>query len=360
MKKRLLATVLCVGMAASMLAACGGSKPAETTAAAAAETAAAEAAPAEASAETEAPAEADAGDYPNGPITAIIPYAPGGGSDVLTRALMEYMELPNGSNIVAVNVEGASGFTGAMQAANSKNDGYTILSHNPMDVVSYSLSGKTDIELWSELTNVCGLVDDFNVLVTNPNSGWTTVDEVVEYCKAHPGEVKIGNTGSGNCNMADCIRVLEALGIRDEVTIVPYDGGAANKTALMGNHIQLSLNSCADIQSGILAGDHIPLMTVGDRRAAFLPDTPCTKELGYDITTTKPRGLYAPNGMDPAQVKVLADACQKVCENEEFQKKIADLGLEVNFVPGDELKEKVGGWVEDLKPVFEQMAAEGL
>ena len=144
------------------------------------------------------------------------------------------------------------------------------------------------------------------------------------------------------------------------VTIVPYDGGAANKTALMGNHIQLSLNSCADIQSGILAGDHIPLMTVGDRRAAFLPDTPCTKELGYDITTTKPRGLYAPNGMDPAQVKVLADACQKVCENEEFQKKIADLGLEVNFVPGDELKEKVGGWVEDLKPVFEQMAAEGL
>ena len=64
---------------------------------------------------------------------------------------MEYIELPNNQKLVAVNVEGASGFTGAMQAFNSKNDGYTILAHNPMDVVSYSLSGTTDVELWDEL-----------------------------------------------------------------------------------------------------------------------------------------------------------------------------------------------------------------
>ena len=92
---------------------------------------------------------------------------------------MEYIELPNNQKLVAVNVEGASGFTGAMQAFNSKNDGYTILAHNPMDVVSYSLSGTTDVELWDELETVCGIVDDFNVLVTNPQSGWTTLEEAL-------------------------------------------------------------------------------------------------------------------------------------------------------------------------------------
>lgn len=344
-KNRFIAMALCAAMATASLAGCSSGKAASN-------------APADqggAGDEGKTQAAADVSDYPKKPITVIIPYSPGGGSDILTRAIMEYIELPNNQKLVAVNVDGASGFTGCMQAYNTPNDGYTILAHNPMDVVSYSLSGSTDIELWSEMEQICGIVDDFNVLVTNKNTGWTTLEEAVEYIKAHPGEVKVGNTGSNNCNMADCIRALEAIGIKDDVTIVPYDGGAENKTATMGNHVQLSVNSCADIQTAITSGDHIPLMTIGDRRAEFLPDTPCTKELGYDVVTTKPRGWYAPKGMDKGQQEILQAAIQKVCENEEFQKKILDLGLEVNYVPGDELKEKIGGWVKDLEPVFEQM-----
>ena len=296
-----------------------------------------------------------AADYPSGPITIIIPYSPGGGSDILTRALMDYLELPNGSNLVAVNVDGASGFTGCMQAFNSKNDGYTILAHNHMDVISYTLNGNTDIPLWSELTSICGLVDDFNVLVTSPDTGWKTYEEVIEYVHAHPGEVKVGNTGSVNCNMADCIRLMDAMGIRDEVTIVPYDGGSENKTALMGGHIQLSVNSCADIQTAITSGDHIPLITIGDRRAKFLPDTPCTAEVGYDILTTKPRGWFGPAGMDPEQVAILQECAKKATENPEFESRILELGLEVHYVDGEEIKEKVAGWVEDYSPVFDEM-----
>ena len=109
-----------------------------------------------------------------------------------------------------------------MQAFNSKNDGYTILAHNPMDVVSYSLSGTTDVELWDELETVCGIVDDFNVLNHQPPRAagplwkrlWST-------SRLTPGTVKVGNTGSNNCNMADCLRTLDALGIRDDVVVVP-------------------------------------------------------------------------------------------------------------------------------------------
>lgn len=355
MKNKFITLMLCAGLAAGVLTGCGGSKdnasaPADNSGSSN---------EAEAPAETEAPADtaADAGDYPKGPVTVIIPYSPGGGSDILTRKIMEYIKLPNDQNLVAVNVDGASGFTGCMQAFNSKNDGYTILAHNHMDVVSYTLNGNVDIPLYSELTNICGIVDDFNVLVTNKDSGWTTLEEAVEYVHAHPGEVKVGNTGSINANMADCLRALDALGIRDEVTVVPYDGGAENKTACMGNHVQLSVNSCADIQTALQSGDHIPLMVIGDRRAKALPDTPCTKELGYDVVTTKPRGWFAPKGMDPAQVAVLQEAIKEVCAMPEFEEDVLALGLEVNYVPGDEMLEKVSGWVEELTPIFEEMKA---
>lgn len=294
-------------------------------------------------------------DYPTKPINVIVPFAPGGGSDVLTRSMMEYLKLPNDQNFVAVNVDGAAGYIGCQQAFNSANDGYTLLAHNPMDVVSYTLGGTTDVELYKELELICGIADDFNILVTNKQSGWKTVDEMVEYVKAHPGEVKVGNTGSMNCNMADCLRVLDALGIKDDVTVVPYNSGADNKVANMGNHVQLSVNTGADIQAAVESGDETALLVISDRRSKSLPDVPCTEELGYDVVTTKPRGLYAPKGMSAEKIKVINDAVAEVCANEEFKEKVLSLGLEVNYVPGDELQKKIDGWVEDIKPVFEEM-----
>ena len=133
--KKTLALLLCAAAMLALLAGCGSKSTDDK-------------APAANGGET---ASTEKADYPTSPITVIIPYSPGGGSDILTRKIMEYIELPNNQKLVAVNVEGASGFTGAMQAFNSKNDGYTILAHNPMDVVSYSLSGTTDVELWDEL-----------------------------------------------------------------------------------------------------------------------------------------------------------------------------------------------------------------
>lgn len=348
MKKRVVALLLCSVMAVGLLAGCGSKKeeaaaPAATTEAAAPE-----------EAEAEAPAEVDSA-YPEGPITCIIPYAPGGGSDVLLRTVMKYIALPNGQNLVAVNVEGASGFTGAMQCFNSKNDGYNIMTHNLMDVISYTLNKTTDQNLWADLTTICGIVDDFNVLATNPATGWTSVDDVVEYVNAHPGEVKVSNTGNNNTNMADCIRVLEALGIYDKVTVVPYDGGTANSTALLGEHVQLGVSSQSDFRANIEGGGVIPLMTVGDRRSEYLPDVPCTKELGYDIVTTKPRGLYGPADMDPAHVQVIADAVKVVCENPEFQAEIVSLGYETLFQTGDELYAKTEAWYNEMVPYFEMM-----
>lgn len=132
------------------------------------------------------PSDNPSDDYPSGPITCIVPYAAGGGSDVLTRTIMKYISLPNNVNMVAVNVEGASGYTGCLQAAKSDPDGYTILAHNPMDVVGFTLSGSTTEELYKEMELICCVVNDYGVVMTNTTTGWTSLDEMAAYAKEHP------------------------------------------------------------------------------------------------------------------------------------------------------------------------------
>ncbi|NCB02640.1 MAG: tripartite tricarboxylate transporter substrate binding protein [Spirochaetia bacterium] len=292
--------------------------------------------------------------YPSEPVQCIIPYSPGGGSDILTRAIMKYIEMDQ--PLVAVNIEGAGGMIGAMEAYHSKPTGYRILAHNPMDVVSYTLSGQTDVALWSELETICFVVDDFNVVSTNKQSGWKTLEEMVAYAKANPGKIKWGVTGSQTVNMADTVRVVEALGLTGIVTLVPYDGGAASKTALMGNHIQVETNSSSDIRSSVKSGDTIPLMSISSDRPKALPNVPTTIEKGIKVSTSKPRGYYAPKGTSPEAIAYLANAIKKVVDNPEFVKTVEGLGLQANFVEGKAGYDKVSAWVTELTPFFKQLS----
>ena len=214
--------------------------------------------------------------YPKKDVQIVLPYAPGGGSDNLVRGTMQYLDL--GATTVAINVEGASGYIGALQGFNSANDGYTIMTHNEMDLISYSMSGQAEVDLYKDLEYICDVVTDYNLLCTSPDTGWTTAQEAIDYINANPGTVTVGCTGSNNVNYGTTMELLKAMGVYDKVTIVPYDGGAASETALQGNHIQLEVNSLADTASYIAAGTNVPLLVCNEERIEAYPDLPCTVE----------------------------------------------------------------------------------
>ena len=290
--------------------------------------------------------------YPTKNMNVIIPYAPGGGSDILTRTIMKYIQMDR--SFVAINVDGAGGYIGCMQAYNANPDGYTLLAHNAMDVVSYTLSGQTKTPVWSDLETICMVVSDFNVIATNKQSGWKSLEEMVAYAKANPGKIRWGVTGAQTVNMVDTLRIVDALGLKGLVTLVPYDGGAASKTALLGNHIQVETNSSADIRSSLLSGDEIPLMVVAKDRIKALPKVPTTVEKGINITTAKPRGYYAPKGTPKYALDYLAQAIKKVTEMPEFAETVEKLGWQVEYVDGEASKAQVKKWVEELTPFFAQ------
>ena len=320
--KKAISLVLAAIMLIGLLAGCGGkTEESKAPASQAPSSSAPEKAP-----ESAAPSL----DYPKKDIQIIIPYGPGGGSDNLVRGTIQYLDL-DGATTVPINVDGAAGYIGALQAFNSKNDGYTIMTHNEMDVISYTMSGQADVALYSELEYICDVVCDYNLLCTNPESGWTTAQEAIDYIKANPGKVTVGCTGSNNVNYATTMELLKAMGIYDLVTIVPYDGGAASETALLGNHIQLEVNSLADTNANIKGGANIPLLICNEERIEAYPEIPCTVENGYNVTYTKPRGFFAPKGTDPAILSYLSEKIGEVCEKEEFIAAMANLGFTINF-----------------------------
>ena len=346
------------------LTACAGSQPAATTAApataapttaapattaaAATETAAAEKKEEAKPAETTAAAKADAS-YPANTITCIVPFAPGGGNDTLSRAMISSLDVP--VSMVVQNIEGAGGLIGAQEAYRASNDGYTILSHNPPNLISQTLSGASDVELFKELELICFLANDDYVIVVSPTAPYQTLEELIEYAKAHPGELTWGATGATSIAMADSIRTAKALGC--EFTMVPYDGGAAGRTALLGGHVNVLTSTSSDIRALVDSGEVTPLFICGMERNAFYPEVPTLQEKGFDIYTTTPRAYYAPPGTDEAVLDYLESKMKDLSEDKEFIEFVENLGYQVNFVGREDGQKAVEGWYDALVPIYD-------
>jgi tripartite-type tricarboxylate transporter receptor subunit TctC len=293
--------------------------------------------------------------FPDKPIQCIIPYAPGGGSDVLTRTIMKAIKMTQ--PLVAVNIEGGAGLVGANQVAGAKPDGYTIVAHNPADLIGFDLGGLSDTPLWEELEAIAIVVADHNILSTNKFSGWKTIEDVLSWIKANPRQkIKWAVSGARSVNMADSQRVARALGIFDNITFVPYDGGAGTRKALMGDEVRLETTSASEIKSLVASGDNIPLLVVNDTRIKSLPGVPSTLEKGIAVATAKWRGYYAPKGTPQAALSYLENALREVTTDPDFIDVVENnLNFTVNFVDGAAATRQIDIWVEELRPFFQDM-----
>ena len=294
------------------------------------------------------------GNYPSKPITCVVPYAPGGGTDLFVRTLLRYANPKLRHPIAVVNVDGAAGFIGAMQVYHGSNDGYTILAHNGMDLVVFTLSGRTDLKLWQEFVPICWAVTDYQGVFTSSQSGFRTIDELVAHARANPGTMTYGTVGARTMNNLNATQILEGLGLSGLVRLVPYDGGAQIRTAILGGHIQMAQASLGDFGPAIQSGDLRPLLLVSPRRTNLAPDVPTTGERGMPRATTLiPRGFYGPPGMNPAQARFLEGVFKEAVENPEFVADITKAFTDAFFVSAADVFKQSEEAFSILAPLWE-------
>ena len=270
-------------------------------------------------------ASAQAQQFPTRPVTLIVPWPPGGGTDIGMRALALATERHLGQPIVIENKPGASGTIGpANMAANARPDGYTI-AQIPITVFRLPFIQKTAYDPAKDFTYIIHVTGYTFGVVVKADAPWKTFDELLAYAKANPGKINYAAPGAGTSLHITMEQIAKQKGIK--WTMVPFKGQADSLNALLGGHIDVETNSTG-WAGAVNAGQARLLVTWGAQRTKNWPDVPTLKEIGIDLVSSSPFGIAGPKGMDPTVVKVLHDAFKKGMEEQSYRDAMAKLDQE--------------------------------
>lgn len=253
---------------------------------------------------------AQAADYPERAITVIVPFPAGGGGDTLARIATEAIGRQLNQTLIVENRPGAGGNIGTSQVARAKPDGYTLgYGTNGTGAINhwlYSNPGYSndDLEPISRLTTIAA------ALVVNPESQYKTVQDLVNFGKANPDSLTCGSAGNGTTSHLACELFKQMTGI--QVLHIPYKGGAAAMTDLMGGRVDLLIDVMPNLSGQIAAGKLRPLAVTMTKRLESHPTIPTMEEAGvpgYDFFAWD--AIWAPKGTPQDVLDRLNDAARK-------------------------------------------------
>jgi tripartite-type tricarboxylate transporter receptor subunit TctC len=266
--------------------------------------------------------------FPSRPVTFIVPWPPGGSTDIVMRSLCVIAEKHLGQRIVIENKPGVSGTMGAQALAGARPDGYTV-SQMPITVFRLPAMMKTNFDPTTDFTWIIHLTGYTFGVVVRADSPFATFKDMVAYARANPGRLTYGSPGNGTSLHITMEQIAQHEGI--QWVQVPFKGGAENIASLLGGHT-MSLADSTGWAEQVNSGKARLLVTWGAQRTKRWPNVPTLKELGYPIVSTSPFGIAGPKGMDPAVVKVLHDAFKKALEDPEFQKTLEKFDQEAYYL----------------------------
>jgi tripartite-type tricarboxylate transporter receptor subunit TctC len=268
---------------------------------------------------------AQAQQFPSRPVTLIVPWVAGGGTDIGMRALAAATEKHLGQSIVIENRPGAGGTIGpANMAANAKPDGYTI-SQLPITVFRMPFIQKTSFDPAKDFTYIIHLTGYTFGVVVKADAPWKTFQELLDDAKANPGKINYGTPGAGTSLHITMEQIAKQKGLK--WTQVPFKGQADSLNALLGGHIHVQADSTG-WAGAVNGGQARLLVTWGAARTKNWPNVPTLKEVGVDMISNSPFGIGGPKGMDPAVVKILHDAFKKGMEEPIYREAMAKLDQE--------------------------------
>jgi tripartite-type tricarboxylate transporter receptor subunit TctC len=266
--------------------------------------------------------------YPDKPITLIVPWAPGGSTDILARAIAEQLTKSMGQPVIVDNRAGASGNIGSNIVAKAKPDGYTLLigsmsthAMNPALIPNMPFKGADDFTPIALVANVV------NTMVINPSVPAKNLQEFIAYAKANPGKIAYASAGGGSTNHLSAEMFKKAAGI--EMLHVPYKGGAPAVLDTVANQTQVLFSAGTQTLPHVKAGKLRLVAVTEARRSALLPDVPTVAETlpGYEMSVWY--AAFGPAGMPRELVTKLNAEINKALAVPEVRSRMDAMGVEV-------------------------------
>ena len=230
--------------------------------------------------------------YPTRPVEIIVPFAAGGGTDLIARLLCDGLGQRLGQSFVAVNRPGANTNIGTLAAIRSKPDGYTLLMASLGLAANPSLYSKLAFDPRRDLAPIALIANVPTILVVNPALPANSLGELVAYIKARPGELNYASYGVGSGPHLAAELFQSVTGTR--IVHVPYGGGGPAALGVIGNTVQMLFSSVVPVLGMVRGGSVKAIAVASERRLALLPEVPTFKESGIDYATGTWFGILAP------------------------------------------------------------------
>ncbi|MDP9962873.1 tripartite-type tricarboxylate transporter receptor subunit TctC [Variovorax paradoxus] len=267
--------------------------------------------------------------WPEKPVTIVVPFPAGGSTDMVARAMALQMQTKLGQSFVVDNKPGATGTIGAGFVKRAAPDGYTLLvSSLGAFVVTPHLQKSVPYDATKDFDYISVPVQAPNVLVASPGQKARTVAEVIAELKSNPGKVSFASSGNGSSDHLSAEVFWQQT--QTEGLHIPYKGGAPAVNDLLGNQVNFSFQNVNAVLQHIKAGKLHAIAVTGDKRSPVLPDVPTLAEAGVKGAEVYSwQGLAAPKGLPPAVKEKLAAAAIAAINDPEVKKRMVEQGLEI-------------------------------
>ena len=290
------------------------------------------------------------GTYPSHPIAFVCPWPAGGTADATMRALCAEAAKVLGQPIVMENKPGAAGMLGTAAMLSARPDGYTI-GQIPLSVTRFSQLGTFRFDPLRDITYIARVNGQTFGMATRPDSRFRTIQDLVAYAKANPGQVTYSSAGVAGATHVGMEEFALKAGI--QLNHIPFKGGSEALQALLGGHVDLLADSSSwapMVESGKLR----LLATWGEKRTRF--NAPTLREAGYDVVVDAPNGIGAPKGIDPAIHARLREAFRKAAQAEDFRKACERIDSVVMYQDADDYRRYIEASMEHERGLIQALS----
>ena len=291
--------------------------------------------------------------WPDRPVTIIVPFPAGGGTDTFARPLAQQLGTQLGQPVVIDNKGGAGGTVGAAVAAKAKPDGYTFFMGGAHHALAPSLYKSLSYDIQKDFVPVALLAQPPQVVVINSGKlPVKTVAELIAYAKKHPGEINFGTAGKGSTHHLAGELFAMQTGIK--LVDVPYQGAGPMLSALIGGQVDMAFDGLGSSAGHIRSGSIQPLAVAAKERSPSFPNVPTAAEAGlpnYEVSTWY--ALWAPAGTPPDAVARMTEEVTKALNQPKIKETWAGNGSTIPTLTGKQFGEfvnsEVSRWAKVVK-----------